>query len=283
MHDQTCWNVPFLRNQHFVGCANLLEELEASLFDTGDFAKAAVIGLGGIGKTQIALELAYRTRQRWSDCSVFWVPAVSLDTVCKAYLEIGKQLEVSGLEEEKADILGLVRQRLSLEGSGRWLFIHDNADDVDMWFGSKTKPRPTARLADYLPRSARGSVLITTRSRKVAVRMTVSTLIRVTEMDEDTSTELLRKSLVGQELVNSDADARALLNELAYLPLAVVQAATYVSENGISLSQYTELLNEAEEVALKLLSEDFEDGGRYRVVNNPVANTWCVSFAQIRR
>jgi hypothetical protein len=59
----------------------LLLRLEATLFGAGQFVKAAVNGLGGIGKTQLVLELAYRTNERCPDCSVFWQPAMSLNTV----------------------------------------------------------------------------------------------------------------------------------------------------------------------------------------------------------
>jgi tetratricopeptide (TPR) repeat protein len=280
---RACWNVPFRRNQRFVGRKSLLKRLEETLFDTGAFAKTAIVGLGGIGKTQIALELAHRTKDRWPDCSVLWVPAISLDTIRKAYLEIGKLLQVPGLEEDTADIFDLVRQRLSGEATGRWLFILDNADDFDMLLSPKTEPGRPTRLADCLPQSAHGSVLITTRSKKVAVRMAVDNIIGVSEMDEETATELLRKSMFGRNSSDDDDVAVELLKELTFLPLAIVQAAAYINENSISLAQYRALLKDAEETTAELLSEDFEDEGRYRDANNPIAKTWLVSFEQIRR
>ena len=74
-----------------------------------------------------------------------------------------------------------------------------------------------------------------------------------------------------------------LLVDLTYLPLAIVQAAAYINENGIALADYLSLLKEKEEDIIDLLSEDFEDNGRYHNVKNPVATTWLISFEQIRR
>lgn len=96
--------VPFDRNSRFVGRESQLSELEARLFKEGSSRKAAVMGLGGVGKTQIALELAYRTRDRHWDCSVFWILATSMENVEGAYLEIGRQLRIPGVENETADV-----------------------------------------------------------------------------------------------------------------------------------------------------------------------------------
>jgi hypothetical protein len=81
-----CWSVPFDRNSRFVGHSTLLAQLDEMLAHTGRFKKAAIVGLGGIGKTQIALELAYRTKDKSPRTSVFWVAALSIDTVRKAYV-----------------------------------------------------------------------------------------------------------------------------------------------------------------------------------------------------
>ncbi len=129
-----CWSVPFDQNLRFVGRSTLLADLEGRLAHTGRFTKAALVGLGGIGKTQIALELAYRTRDRAPKTSVFWVPALSRDTVRKAFVDIGRRLNVPGLEEPTADVFGLVQQRLNDDAAGQWLLVIDNADDLEMWF-----------------------------------------------------------------------------------------------------------------------------------------------------
>ena len=72
------------------------------------------------------------------------------------------------------------------------------------------------------------------------------------------------------------------LKWLSFLILAIVQAAAYINDNDIDLANYLSLLNSKEQDVVELLQEDFEDEGRYRNANNPVATTWLVSFEHIR-
>jgi hypothetical protein len=82
-------------------------------------------------------------------------------------------------------------------------------------------------------------------------------------------------------LTDTDRSTEALLAQLTYLPLAIVQALAYINENGISIANYISLLAEKDESTIELLSEDFEDEGRYDNIKNPVATTWLISFEQI--
>jgi hypothetical protein len=281
----------------------------------------AVVGLGGIGKTQLALELAYRARGRSPrELSVLWVPAFSRDAVIKAYSDIGRLLGVPEPDKGQggsSKVLSVVQQHLGRASSGRWLLVLDNADDFDMWFGSSDSAEtgngseanepPVARLFDYLPRCADGAILITTRSLKVAVHMAGKDVVTVPEMDEATASQLLRASLVTPALMDGDDDdddgngtdgsshgegdqgrhgeatVPRLLRLLACLPLAIVQAAAYINANDITLAEYAALLSDTDDAMVKLLSEDFEDEGRYAEALNPVAATWLVSFQQVRR
>jgi hypothetical protein len=108
-------------------------------------------------------------------------------------------------------------------------------------------------------------------------------VIEISEMDEEVALQLLSKSLINQELLNHHKDTLELLKQLTFLPLAIVQAAAYINENGIKLPDYLSLLKDQEQDVIALLSEEFEDEGRYRDVKNPIATTWLISFEQIRR
>jgi tetratricopeptide (TPR) repeat protein len=269
--------VPFDRNQQFVGRDSLLNRLESALFTEQQPAKFAIYGLGGIGKTQIALELTYRAKKTYHDCSVFWVPATSVESLQQAFENIGRQLRLSGLEHGHADVKKLVQRHLNQESAGQWLLILDNVDEVDMWY---------TELKPYLPKSPQGCVICTTRNRKVAVKITeASNIIEVSEMDEETAMQLLAKSLGTDdpELLDSRQDALKLLEQLTFLPLAIVQAAAYINENRCALSEYLSLLEAQEHDVVELLSEDFEDDRRYQDIKNPVATTWLISFQQIQR
>jgi hypothetical protein len=278
-----CWSVPFDRNPRFVGRSTLLAELEAKLAPAGPFKKMAVVGLGGVGKTQIALELAYRTRDKFPRRSIFWVPALSVDSIRKAFLDIARQLDVPGLEEPEADLLGLVQQHLSGKSTGQWLLIVDNADDADVLSESCASNASSVRLADCLPRSECGAILITTRSYKVAAQMAGCGVVAVPEMDELMAMELLRKSLFAPQLVDDVGLALELVKQLTLLPLAIVQAVAYINANGVSLAEYMSLLRETDDGVVNLLSENFEDEGRYPEAKNSIATTWLISFERIRR
>ena len=246
----------------------------------GRTQKTAVFGLGGVGKTQIALELAHRTREKYEDCSLLWVPATNVESFQQAYLNIGRQLGIPGLEKEQADVKKLVQQYLSQMKAGRWLLIFDNADDIDMWI-SNTSSR--AGLIDYLPQSSQGSIVFTTRSRKIAVDLAHQNIVEVSEMDEETCTQMLAKSLADLSILRNHQDTADLVKQLTFLPLAISQAAAYINKNRIAFADYLLLLKKHEESAIEILSEDFQDEARYQDVKNPVAATWLISFNQIRQ
>lgn len=239
--------------------------------------RAAIWGLGGCGKTAIALEFAYRTRKQYPRCAVFWVPAISRKSFMDAYRDIGVLLQIPNIQDDNADVKQLVQRELSGESSGEWLMIVDNADDVDVLFQKDTDD---TRLVDYLPNSRRGSLLFTTRTRKAAIKEAGVNTIQLVEMNQKEARNVLEKSLVQKSLLEDHAIDK-FLEDLSYLPLAIVQAAAFINQNDISISKYTSLLQNQDEV-IELLSENFEDHGRYRETKNPIATTWIISFDQIR-
>ncbi|KAK6605164.1 hypothetical protein H4I96_05746 [Botrytis cinerea] len=268
--DTASFIVPFGRNLNFTGRGTQLTEVEAKLFTGGGVTKVAITGLGGIGKTQLLLELVYRIKDRYKDCLVIWIPATNTESLHQAYREVARQLKIPGSDEDKADVKKLVQDYLSKESAGRWLLVFDNADDVNMWI--TVSRSGSGRLIDCLPRSEQGCIVFTTRDRKTAVKLAHQKYRR------GTGDGRRRSDTAAPEMFNTTA----LLKELTYLPLAIVQAAAYINENGIAFADYLSLLAEQEEDVIDLLSEEFEDDGRYDNIKNPVATTWLISFEQIR-
>lgn len=88
--------------------------------------------------------------------------------------------------------------------------------------------------------------------------------------------------MVNLDLTKNQPDTESLLAQLTYLLLVIVQAATYINENRITLADYLSLLAGQEEEVIDLLSEEFEDEGRYPNIKNPVTTTWLISFDHIR-
>jgi tetratricopeptide (TPR) repeat protein len=289
------WIVPFERNPRFTGRDILLVQLEEMTFAKEHTSKIAITGLGGVGKTQLVLELLYRVKDKHKDCSVMWIPATNTDSLHQGYLVIARWLEIPGWDNEKADVKKLVQEYLSKDDAGQWILVFDNADDIDMWMATTRLEHKESeqsaqgclgksrRLIDYLPKNTRGCIIFTTRDKKAAVKFTQQNIVKVPEMNWQAATELLKKCLANADLIEKEQNTAALLAELTYLPLAIVQAAAYINENGITPSDYLTLLKEKEEEMIDLLSEEFEDDGRYHNIKNPVATTWLISFEQIRR
>jgi tetratricopeptide (TPR) repeat protein len=273
------WVVPLGRNQDFVGRESLLSQLLEKIppgANKDDCQRTAIEGLGGIGKTQIALEAAFRIHET-HDCGVFWVPAVDAITFENAYREIGRQLQIKGIDEDKADVKLLVKTTLS-QSTHKWLLIIDNADDIELFFAGATP------LRDYLPFSRQGSILFTTRNYTAAMKLGISpkNVLRTAEMSKIEAVELLQRSL-REDQINDTESMTELLDILEHLPLAIKQASAYMATTGISVTKYLHHCQSSDRTFIKLLSKEFVDLGRYQSIENPIATTWLISFNDISR
>ena len=99
--------LPFGRNRNFVGRKPQLNSLIVK-FHTEDTEencqRVALVGLGGIGKTQIALEFAFKIQELSPKTSIFWVPAIDTTSFEQAYRKIGQQLQIPNIDDDKADV-----------------------------------------------------------------------------------------------------------------------------------------------------------------------------------
>jgi hypothetical protein len=198
-----------------------------------------------------------------------------------AYRDIGHQLKIPGIEDDKADVKRLVKARLSEENTGKWLMIIDNADEFKIFYNANDDNGSHA-LSEYLSFSPLGAILFTTRDRKAATRYAASNVIDIDEMDDDESKELLQRSLQKKHLIKDEDSTMKLLKSLVNLPLAIMQAAAFLNANTCTIAEYLKIYKENNDNVVKLLSEDFEDIWRYPDIKNPVATTWLISFKQIQ-
>ncbi|KAK5454687.1 hypothetical protein LTR55_012126 [Exophiala xenobiotica] len=277
---QPQWSVPFGRNGDFVGRRELMDRLLEIIIpdvETDCCQRTAIEGLGGVGKTQIALEAAFRVHNRDPDCSVFWVPAVTVTSFENAYREIGQKLQVPEIAEEGADVKLLVKNAMSQNSRGKWLLIVDNADDMELLFGMP-------RMCDYLPTSPNGSILFTTRNHDAVVKLDIPqrNIITAANMNATEALEMLQTNLQNHQMCDRDT-MTALLELLAYLPLAIKQASAYMAKTGMTTTRYLHHCRSSDQRLIKLLSQETEYQGRYRGICNAIATTWLVSFKHILR
>jgi tetratricopeptide (TPR) repeat protein len=277
--DGPFFSIPLRQNRHFVGRGKELDGLKQKVLIQENNGRLAIFGLGGVGKTQIALQVAYWARQNMPSYSIFWISALSKASFEQACTQIATKLGISKISDNE-DAMESVQRHLSLESTGPWLLIVDNADDMALLFGSSDSP---GGMSQYLPESELGVTLLTTRSREIAVSFAGNDVTKLQEMHLQEATSLLEKSLIQRDSRQDRGEIEQLLEELTYLPLAITQAVAYMNTADISISKYLSLLRGTKSDVINLLGRQFHDSTRYRGSQNAVATTWLISFQQIHR
>ncbi|KAF5855336.1 hypothetical protein ETB97_009428 [Aspergillus alliaceus] len=175
------WLVPFQRNPLFVSRSSEIAKVDDMLDGEDRCERVAIVGLGGVGKTQIALEYVHNFRERYPSSAIFWIPVTNFESMLEAYLDIGKQLQIPNIEKEKSDIPSLVQQRLSQERVGKWLLVFDNADDISLWTDKIDNVVGSRGQAKYLPKS-KLSHLLQAMNKGTLEEWTTKTLNRLNEL-----------------------------------------------------------------------------------------------------
>jgi tetratricopeptide (TPR) repeat protein len=238
----------------------------------------SIVGLGGAGKTQLALRFAYTVRETMSAVSIFWMPALSIESYEQACVAVATALHISQAETGGDNAKELVKEHLSANQAGPWLLVLDNADDRDILYGTEH----AAGIIDYLPESEKGMTVFTTRVQELAVSLTRGDVLELGSMSRLDATNFLEKSLIRKNLTEEREEMEKLLDELACLPLAIAQAAAYLNMNRTTITKYLRLLRHTEQDTISLMSKEFRDQTRYKGSANAVASTWVVSFSQLR-
>ncbi len=125
--------LPFLPNPFFTGRDTQLKQLRKLLEEKGSVVvtqSASVSGLGGIGKTQLALEYAHQCYREKIYRAVFWIDAAEKATIEASYLALACLLELPEQEKKMNHLVQAVKQWL--EEYTQWLLIMDNAADMHL-------------------------------------------------------------------------------------------------------------------------------------------------------
>jgi len=229
-------------------------------------------------KSQIAIEYCYRFRDQHPEGHVFWIHASTVNRVDQAYKDIARKLYLPGWNDPNADALQLVSDWLSDDVHGPWLLVLDNADNIEIFFSIKSNKSSagsgqTAPLVSYLPRSPNGLTLITTKDKRVGERLTNREKAIMVLPMAGPEAERLLWSKVAQEDSLDKTKSSELLEALRYLPLAITQAAAYISENSITVKEYLEAFYAEDSEIQDLLSEDLPDLRRDFESQNSVIRT----------
>lgn len=303
------------KNPNFTGRGDILDRLDIEAKSPS--SKVIILhGLGGMGKTQTALEYVHSYYEGYS--SVFWVDGTSEETANLGFRSVAQRLidhhvsisttpqpdyariaQTLGLGSavnqdgqlfytEKGStnkVLEAVKQWFSQKENQHWLLVLDNVDELTSF-----------DINDFIPTASHGTVLITSR-RKECIRLGKG--LEIGEMLEPEAVLLLLKSA---ELVNPDSDtehsqahniqlenpvltgrhideriAKEIAKTLGYLPLAIDQAGSYVATRQMSLPRYKEVYKR--NFRNIFTSVPRSPGWSYR--DQTVFTTWEISFQEI--
>ncbi|KAF1966378.1 TPR-like protein [Bimuria novae-zelandiae CBS 107.79] len=279
--------VPFAPDPDFVDRPEILAWVRDKCAGPG--ARAALVGLGGVGKSQLAIQYAHSISDTSPRTFVFWVHASTRTRVEEAYRSIAARLELPGRDHPEANVLQLVRNWLQDEANGMWLLILDNADDVNVFYpkqahASDRSSSPSTSLAEYVPQCRNGSILITSRNKDAAARLAggYPRIKGVSALGEDQALHLLRNKLHD---ASGSEGAVELLHMLGYLPLAITQAAAYINQRAprVTIQDYLNEFRRSIKNGESLLNWDAGDLRRDRSASNSVVTTWQLTFECVRK
>jgi tetratricopeptide (TPR) repeat protein len=263
------WSMPFTRNPYFTGRDDLLTRLHTILANGKQAALSqpqAISGLGGIGKTQTAIEYAYRYRDDYN--AIIWLKAESRETLLSDVPTLAQLLNLpQQADQGQEQVVEMIKDWF--QSHTGWLLIFDNADDLAM-------------IRDFLPAGGQGHILLTTRSQvtgNIAKRIDVERMVT----EEGTLFLLHRAGLLDLDTALDAiseverAKARELIEEVGGLPLALDQAGAYIEETQCGLAGYLQLYRTRQAELLKRR-------GRL-VTDHPdsVDTTWSLSFEKVER
>ena len=218
------WNVPYRRNTFFTGRAHVLTFLHDT-FHSGKVVDRtqAISGLGGVGKTQIALEYVYRYHSEYE--VILWVRSDTREKMLTDIATLAAMLNLKGQSNDTEAV------RYWLRRNTKWLLIIDSVEDFRL-------------VQTLLPSGGRGHILLTTRSQTTGNIALQCIDLEKETLDEGALFLLRRTKIVPQDATLQDASqadcqsAKAIAEVLDGLPLALDQAGAYIEETGCNLSNY---------------------------------------------
>ncbi|QPC63176.1 hypothetical protein HYE67_005407 [Fusarium culmorum] len=274
---------------HFVARQEQLIQLQGILTASRDRRIVVIHGLGGMGKTQLAIAFTKQNHESFS--AVFWMNATDEETLKRSFLRAADRilhecfpfayLERAVANSDMDEIVKAVGRWLSERNNNQWLIIFDNYDHPSL--GGNTDRRNSLQkdsivskeydIRPFFPQTHHGAFIITTRSSTVKLGQTVR-LGKLKRMEDSLS---ILESTSSRQQLKEDPAAVHLAEKLDGLPLALATAGAYLDQVAMSCAEYLELYQESWGRLLKSSPQvlSYEDRAMY--------STWNISYQNVEK
>lgn len=292
---QVSFDVPRERNGGFIGRTDILQKMQDMLLGPESRSALALVGDGGIGKTQVALEFAYRVREQDPDFSVFWVseyrmlrtvrlsssftvsPGVRDDYEGNDPVHQLCSLLLAGQrpqDDEEKDLRDAFYRLIESQISGKYLLVLDGLDENN-FLVSQGQGGSVCR---WMPSHTKGRILFTTRSSQIGAAFAGDLVLQIPSMPHEEAELLFETSISQESLAKDKKTVDCIVNELDHVPSAIVQAATFMNYNTVEPAAYLEMLRPVGEDGNKAGEE-----AEHRRVPHPIAATASISTRHISK
>jgi len=276
---ETHYHYPASISSRFVIRERPLQEMEDAMSDHKKPATPRVVvllGMGGSGKTQLALRYCEQCEAKRRYTSIFWVDASSPAATAQSFVTIAGFITNNKVDlKDDEVVLQIVKSRIST-WTDRWLIVFDNFDDPSA-FASRD-------IKDYFPRGDNGAILFTSRHGDVK---RLGHTITVAEMSESEGLELLFRQAGCDNSEENVHSGKEIITRLGNLALAIDQAGAYISARNLSLGLFMDHYNNRREKILRETPTFWEYKRRPNTAEAEtslsVFTTWEMSFEQIGR
>ena len=258
-----------------MGREDILRRIDDA-FSTGEGPRIAVLqGMGGQGKSQVALEYCQRKRNDPYK-TIFWVDATTENTTIAGFQSIAERLKTSAdnMPDPKSRIKFVLHTLSSRSTS--WLLVFDNYDNPDTF----------PSIQDFFPQGELGAILVTGRHAHLSALVIENSAnyIEMPGLDKDAALDLLIRHSQSKSFHSEDADN--IVQRLGSHPLALTQAASYIQEQKISFSEFLEEYKCQKRLILEntpMLSQYRKKlGDAEREISLSAFTTWELSFQKLR-
>ena len=269
------FEIPNRRVDGFVGREEEIQKIDKALSDGSSPRYAVLQGMGGQGKSQVALEYCHRKRNS-PYSAIFWVDATTESSAKGSFQSISECIKaetdyLSNIDARVAFVL-----RMFTSWTVQWLMVFDNYDN----------PNTFLNIRDFFPQSERGAILVTSRhpDSNALVLSQSNHFLELSGLDKSAAVTLLIQQSQTNEVISEDA--KEIVGRLGCHPLAITQAGAYIRKRKLPLCEFMDHYKRRK----KMILESIPQLSHYRKrlgnaeeeTSLSVFTTWELSFQQLQ-